>query len=60
MAAIMGFNIRAEEISQAYLQSASELLREVYLKHNAQLKVSAGSVLKLVRSLYGLVGSRYY
>ncbi len=49
MARIMGFDVWNEEMSQAYLQSASELLREVYLKPNRQLKFPAESVLKLLR-----------
>ena len=58
--AIMRFGVRTEDISQAYLQSARELLREVYLKPNRQLKVTAGYVLKLLRPLYGLGDSRDY
>ncbi len=60
MAAIMGFDIWTEDISQAFLQSASELLRDVYLKPNRQLKVPAGYVLKLLRPFYGLADSGDY
>ncbi len=60
IAAIMGFDVWTEDISQAYLQSASELLRELYLKPNRQLKVPAGYVLKLLRPLYGLADSGDY
>ncbi len=49
-----------EDISKAYLQSASELLREVYLRPNRQLHVPAGYVLKLLRPLYGLANSGDY
>ncbi len=57
MAAIMGFEVWTEDISQAYLQSASELLREVDLKPNRQQKVPAGYVSKLLRPLYRLSDS---
>ncbi len=60
MAAIMGSDVWTENRSQAYLQSASELLREVYLKPNRQLKVPAGYMLKLLRPLYSLTDSGDY
>ncbi len=60
MAAIMGFDVRTEGISQAYLQSSSELLPEVYLKPNRQIKIPAGYKLKLLRPLYGLADSGDY
>ena len=47
-------------MSPAYLQSASELLCEVYLRPNRQLYVPAGYVLKLLRPFYGLAYSRDY
>ena len=49
-----------EDVSQTYLESASELLREVYLRPNRQLHVPAGYVLKLLRPLYGLADSGDY
>ncbi len=60
MAAIMGFDLWTEDISRIYLQSASELLCEVYLEPNLQLKVPAGYVLKLLQLLYGPGGSGDY
>ncbi len=60
LAAIMGFDVWAEDISQAYLQSANELLREVYLRPNRQLHVPAEYELKLLRPLYGLADSGDY
>ncbi len=55
--AIMEFDFWTEYISQAYLQSASKLLREVHLKRNRQLKEPAGYELKLICPLYGLANS---
>jgi len=60
LAAILGFDIWSEDISQAYLQSASELLRDVYMKPNRQLDIPAGHILKLLRPLYGLADSGDY
>ena len=60
LAAIMGFDVWTEDISQAYLQSASELLREVYLRPNRRLKIPAGYLLKLLQLLYGLADSGDY
>ncbi len=52
--------MRTEDISQAYLQSPSELLREVYLRPNRQLHVPARYVLKLLCPVYGLADSGDY
>ena len=52
VAAILEFDVRTEDISQAYLQPASELLREIYLKPNRHLKVPT--------ALYGLADSGDY
>ena len=58
--AIMGFDIWTEDISKAYLKSASKLLREVYFRPNRQLKIFAPYLLKLLRPLYGLANSDDY
>ncbi len=60
MSAIMGFYVWTEDISQAHLQSASELLREFHLKPNCQLRIPAGYVLKLLCPLCGLADSGDY
>ncbi len=60
LAAIMGFDVWTEYISQAYLQSASKLLQEVYLRPNKHLQAPVGYILKLLRPLYGLADSGDY
>ena len=57
LAAIIGFDVWAEYISQSYLQSESELLRELYLRPNRRLKIPAWYPLKILRTLYGLADS---
>ena len=56
----MRLDVCTDDISQAYLQSASKLLREVYLSSNKHLQDPAGYILKLLRLLYGLADSGDY
>ena len=60
LATIMGFDVWTEDISQACFQSASKLLREVYLRPNKHLQAPVGYILKLLRPLYGLADSSDY
>ncbi len=56
----MRFDLCTEDILQAYLNSASELLLQVYLMPNRQLKVLVEYVFKLSRPLKHLAHSRDY
>lgn len=47
------FLIWSQDISQAYLQSESELIRDVYLNPGKDLEISRDKLLKLLRPLYG-------
>ena len=59
-AAIFGFRIWSTDVSQAYLQSESNLLRDVYFKPSKEFDLSSGQLLKLLRPLYGLADSGDY
>ncbi len=60
LASVTGLFVWTDDISQAYLQSASSLLREIYLWPNHQLKMSAGYFLNLLRQFYGLASCNDY
>lgn len=54
IAAIFGFNIWCTDVSQAYLQSGTKLLRDVYIKPTGEFELPPNTLLKLLRPLYGL------
>jgi hypothetical protein len=60
LAAIFGFRVCTHDVQQAYLQSAENLLRDVYLNPPAVLNLSSGTMLKLLRRLYGLCDAGDY
>lgn len=60
LAACFGLRIWSQDISQAYLQSASKLIRDIYLKPGKDLELNGNQLLKLLRPLYGLSDSGDY
>ena len=46
------------DISQAYVQSATNLNREFYVRPPRELQISDDSVLKVVKPLYGIPEAR--
>jgi Reverse transcriptase (RNA-dependent DNA polymerase) len=60
LAAIFGYMIFSTDVTQAYLQSAEPLLRDVYIKPSDEFELNANQVLKLLRPLYGLADSGDY
>jgi Reverse transcriptase (RNA-dependent DNA polymerase) len=57
LAAIFAYRIFSTYVTQAYLQSAEPLMRDVYIKPSAEFERNANQVLKLLRPLYGLADS---
>ncbi len=60
LAALMRFDVRTEDFSHSYLQSASKLLRGVYHRPYKHFQAPAEYELKLDGPLYGLSDSRDY
>ena len=60
LAAIFGFRLFSTDVTQAYLQSSSDLMREVYIKPGKEFNLQPGEILKLLRPLYGLADSGDY
>jgi hypothetical protein len=54
LAAIMGFTIWSEDVTQAFVQSSGNLLREVFVEPPKELELDSDLVLKLLKPLYGL------
>ena len=54
IAAMFGFPIWTHDVSQAYLQSGSQLLRDVYVKPTKEFELTPNVLFKLLRPLYGL------
>lgn len=57
LAACFGFSFWSRDFSQAYLQSASKLVPDFYLKLGNDFNIEGRNLFKLLRTLYGLSDS---
>ena len=60
LAAIFGFRIFSTDVTQAYLQSAESLMRDLYVKPNGEFELGHNQLLKLLKPLYGLADGGDY
>jgi hypothetical protein len=54
LAAILGFTIWSEDVTQAFVQSSGQLLRDVFVDPPPEMNLEPDLVLKLHKPLYGL------
>ena len=57
LAALFGFQLFSTDVTQAYLQGAEKLKRDVYIKPSAEFGLCPNRILKLLIPLYGLADS---
>jgi hypothetical protein len=55
----MGFDVISADVIQAYLQSACDLKRKVFVKPNC-IDLDPDELLQIMKPLYGLADSRDY
>jgi Reverse transcriptase (RNA-dependent DNA polymerase) len=54
IASMCGFTVWSEDATQAFVQSADNLMRDVYIHPPAEFNLSPNIILKLLKPLYGL------
>lgn len=59
LATILGFDLWSMDVKQAYLQSASNLRRDVYVRPD-EMNLSPNELLQIIKPLYGLSDSGDY
>lgn len=60
LTALFGFRLWSQGVSQAYLQSASKLTRDVFVQHRQGFKIEPNEILSLLKPLNGLTDSGDY
>lgn len=54
LASIFGFRLFSTDVTQAYLKSADQLMRDVYIKPTKEFELGEDQILQLMKPLYGL------
>ena len=60
LASAFGFRIFSTDVTQAYLQSADSLMRDVYVRPTKEFELDESHTLKFMKPLYGLADSGDY
>lgn len=60
LAAVFGFRLFSTDVTQAFLQSADELMCDVYIQPSKEFELNENQVLKLLKPLYGLADAGDY
>ena len=62
VAILPGYSLYLRDITQAYTQSKTQLNRDFYVRPPAELKLTGGSILRVIKPLYGVpeAGNHWY